>query len=87
MNTKEQFQKQLGINLRKVRNEKLLTVEKLALEAGIAYSQISRIELGKRNPSGYTLYILSQTLDVCPSKLFELSSEKEKIGDFIANCQ
>jgi transcriptional regulator with XRE-family HTH domain len=71
MNPKEQFQKAFGQNVRRVRNGRSLTVEQLALEAGISYSQVSRIELGKRNPSGYTIYILSKTLDVCPSKFFE----------------
>lgn len=71
MHDKLEFQKQLGQNVRRVRNGKSLTVEKLALEAGIPYSQVSRIELGKRNPSGYTLYILSRTLNVSPSEFFE----------------
>lgn len=70
MTSKEEFQKTFGQNVRRVRNGKALTVEKLALEAGIPYSQVSRIELGKRNPSGYTIYILSRTLEVCPSVFF-----------------
>lgn len=70
MTNKEEFQKKLGQNVRRVRNGKSLTVEKLALEAGMPYSQVSRIELGKRNPSSYTIYILSRTLEVCPSEFF-----------------
>ena len=71
MKNKKDFQKLLGQNVRRVRNRKSLTVEGLALEAGISYSQVSRIELGKRNPSGYTIYILSRTLEVSPAELFE----------------
>ena len=78
MNTKEEFQKTLGQNIRRVRNDKSLTVEKLALEAGIPYSQVSRIELGKRNPSGYTLYILSRTLDVSPSEFFKITNNNKQ---------
>ena len=78
MNTKQEFQKQLGQNVRRVRNGKSLTVEKLSLEAGIPYSQVSRIELGKRNPSGYTIYILSRTLDVSPSEFFEFTNNNKQ---------
>ena len=78
MTSKEEFQKTFGQNVRRVRNGRSLTVEKLALEAGIPYSQVSRIELGKRNPSGYTIYILSKTLDVCPSEFFNLPKTNNK---------
>lgn len=71
MSTKEEFQKTLGHNIRRLRNVKSLTLEKLALEAGVHYSQVSRIELGKRNPSAYTIYILSRTLGVNPSEFFK----------------
>ena len=76
MTTKQEFQKTLGQNIRRVRNQKSLTVEELAIEAGMPYSQVSRIELGKRNPSSYTIYILSRTLDVSPSEFFEISKQK-----------
>lgn len=49
----------------------MFTVEQLGLESGLGYSQVSRIELGKRNPTAYTLYILSKTLNVCPSEFFK----------------
>lgn len=49
----------------------MYTVEELGLESGLGYSQVSRIELGKRNPTAYTLYMLSKTLDVCPSEFFK----------------
>lgn len=81
MTTKEEFQKTFGENLRRMRNGRSLTLEQLALEAGISYSQVSRIELGKRNPSGYTIYILSKTLNVCPSKFFELLNIKSQNKD------
>ncbi len=74
MTSKKDFQKAFGQNMRRVRSGKDLTVEQLALEANMTYSQVSRIELGKRNPSGYTIYILSRTLDVSPSVLFDTSS-------------
>lgn len=83
MYDKQEFQKTLGQNIRRVRNGKFLTVEKLALEAGMPYSQVSRIELGKRNPSGYTLYILSKTLDVSPSVFFESTNSNKQSPDTV----
>lgn len=71
MSTKDEFQNLLGRNLRRVRKASMITVEQLGLESGLGYSQVSRIELGKRNPTAYTLYILSKTLNVCPSEFFK----------------
>ena len=75
MNTKEEFQTLLGQNLRRLRRYKNYTVEDLGLESGLGYSQVSRIELGKRNPTAYTLLILSRSLDVCPSEFFKPTNE------------
>lgn len=71
MKTKDEFQNRLGSNIRRVRQANKYTVEQLGLESGLGYSQVSRIELGKRNPTAYTLYILSKTLNVCPSEFFK----------------
>jgi transcriptional regulator with XRE-family HTH domain len=77
MSTKEEFQTLLGQNLRRLRRYKNYTVEDLGLESGLGYSQVSRIELGKRNPTAYTLFMLSKSLDVCPSEFFKSTSEGE----------
>ena len=71
MKSKYEFQKLVGKNLRRLRLEKQWTLEKLALESGLTYSQVGRIELGKRNPTCYTIYLLSKTLDVKPTNFFE----------------
>ena len=57
--------------MRRVRVDRRLSVEKLALEAGLAYSQVSRIELGKISTSAYTLFLLSRTLEVSPATFFD----------------
>ena len=57
--------------MRRVRVDRRLSVEKLALEAGLAYSQVSRIELGKISTSAYTLFLLSRTLEVNPATFFD----------------
>jgi transcriptional regulator with XRE-family HTH domain len=50
-----------------------MTIEELAHEANMTYSQISRIELGKINTSVYTLHVLSLTLDVTPMEFLDFS--------------
>ena len=77
MSTKDEFQNQLGRNLRRIRQANMYTVEQLGLESGLGYSQVSRIELGKRNPTAYTLHVLSKTLDVCPSEFFKPVDQEE----------
>lgn len=77
---KKEFQENLGKNLRHIRMQRNMTLEQLALEAGMSYSQISRIELGKINTSAFTVYILARTLSVEPSEFFlpTLSSASKK---------
>lgn len=79
MNTREDLQILIGKNLRRIRQQNNITVEKLGLDSGIGYSQVSRIELGKRNPTAYTLFILSNTLNVCPSEFFKPFQPTEEL--------
>ncbi len=72
MCNREEFQSRLGSNIRRIRLDKELTVEQLGLESGVGYSQVSRIELGKRNPTAFTLFILSNTLEVNPAEFFKI---------------
>jgi transcriptional regulator with XRE-family HTH domain len=69
------FRKNLGTNLRRIRNNCSWSIEKLALESGLTYSQIGRIELGKRNPSCFTMYQISKTLKVSITEFFEINME------------
>lgn len=77
MSTKEDFQTLLGYNVRRIRRDRKFTVEDLGFESGLGYSQVSRIELGKRNPTAFTLFMLSKALDVCPSEFFKLPSSSD----------
>jgi transcriptional regulator with XRE-family HTH domain len=70
MRSKDTFRLQLGRNLRRLRTGQNLTIETLALETGLAYSQISRIELGKINTTAYTIHILAQALNADPGEFF-----------------
>jgi transcriptional regulator with XRE-family HTH domain len=62
--SKEELCKRVGYRLRELRLDKGLTIEKLANESGLDYTQISRIELGKINTSIFQLYNITITLDV-----------------------
>lgn len=53
---KKQFIENLGNNVRKLRSEKKISIEKLSIKSGISYSQLIRIEKGKINTSIYQLY-------------------------------
>ncbi len=72
MKTKEEIQIELGRSLRRYRQLKNWSIEKLALETGLTYSQVGRIELGKRNATIYTVYLLSKTLEIKTSEVIEL---------------
>lgn len=62
--TKEELKKVIGSNIRKLRIEKKMSIEALAFNAAMDYTQLSRIELGKINTSVYQLYKISKTLQV-----------------------
>jgi transcriptional regulator with XRE-family HTH domain len=68
--TKQEICKQVGTRIREIREDRGLTIEKLAHESGIDYTQISRIELGKINTSIYQLYSISNTLQVPMRDIF-----------------
>ncbi len=64
-----------GAILRRVRNEKGLSQERLALDGGLDRTFISLLERGKRQPSLTTLLQLSKVLGV---KASEIIREVEK---------
>lgn len=70
MIAKKDFQLILGGCVRKIRVSKKISVEELAHESGLTYSQISRIELGKINPTSYTLFKMSEALGVSVNEIY-----------------
>ena len=68
---KEDVTKKVGGRIREIRIRKGLSMEKLATDTGIEYSQLSRIELGKINTSIYHVYIISHSLGVPLNHLFD----------------
>ena len=67
---KEEFVKRIGLGIRNLREEKSLSLEQLAFNAGIEYSQLSRIENGKINTSIYSAYNIAKALGISMSELF-----------------
>jgi len=65
----EELIKQVGANLRKARLERDITIENLANEIGVDYSQINRMELGKVNFTISNLYRIAAVLKTDPKKL------------------
>jgi len=62
--SKEELAKQLGKNIRTCRLNRQMSIEQVALDAGMEYTQLSRIELGKINTSIYQVYRISISLRV-----------------------
>ena len=54
----------VGAKIRKIRQTKGFSIQNLAYEIGIEYTQLSRIERGKINTSIYQLFLISRALDV-----------------------
>jgi len=72
--TKEEIKKVIGGNIRKLRIENKMSIETLAFNAAMDYTQLSRIELGKINTSIYQLYKIAKTLQVSIELLVNITS-------------
>lgn len=69
--SKEEVVKIIGNQLREIRLEKKLTIERVALDSDIEYTQLSRIELGKINTSIYQIYKISHSLSIRVPDIFK----------------
>ena len=67
----QEFIDLFGKNLRKIRESKKLSLEKLEELTEIHYNQIGRIERGEINTSINNVHLLSKALDIHPRELFE----------------
>jgi len=61
-----------GLILRRERNERGLSQEALALEAGMQRNYVSLIELGKNQPTVTTIFKLAGALSIKPAKLIQM---------------
>ncbi len=67
---KKEVCKRVGNKIREVRTNKGLTIEELANELNMEYSQVSRIELGKINTSIFHVYLIATYLNTPVPELF-----------------
>jgi len=63
--------KQLGYRIRYLRQEKKMSIEDLALEAGINRNYLGDLERGTRNPTLIILNKIAKALEIDLSTLFE----------------
>lgn len=61
----------IGTNVRKLRVQRGYTQERLAIRVSLSSDYLSRLELGKENPTVEVLHRLSSALGVGISTLFE----------------
>ncbi len=61
----------VGQNVRKIRLARHTTIDHLAFELGIEYTQLSRIERGVINTSIFQIYTIAKILKVPVAELFE----------------
>ncbi len=71
------IRRQVARNLRRLRLERRLSQEALALEAAIDRAYMSRLERGVRNPTVLLLERLARVLKVSVSDIVAVGSERE----------
>ena len=62
--TQEELQKLIGKNIRDIREQKSMSAQELAHTCNFEKSNMSRLESGNTNPTIWTLYKISQALEV-----------------------
>lgn len=73
INTKnERLITAFGKRIRSLREERKMSMEKLAALAGVEYSQIAKIETGKINTTISTASVLAKALKISLSELFNI---------------
>ncbi len=68
------FLKELGSTVRRIRNEKRLSMETVANDSEIDYRQLGRIERGEGNTTVISLYRLAEVMQVDVHEFFIFSS-------------
>ena len=77
----------IGAAIRKVRLEKGLTLEAVALEAGTYAGNLSKIERSQQLPSLELLHKLSQALGTKTSELYAVAESESEGGEEVASDQ
>lgn len=67
---KREFSKIIGEHLRKIREKKGISQERLSREAGYYHTYVNKIEKGNYSPSLHTIWRLAYTLGMSLSEFF-----------------
>ena len=78
-NRNQDFIIKFGQNLRRLRQERKISQEKLSYKTDLALSQIGRIERGEINTSLDQVKTIADALMIAPAKLFEFASIENAI--------
>ena len=70
-NDKEKFFKQFGEHLRKIREQKGISLRELELRGDVDRHTLSKIENGKMNPSLYNLKRICEMMEISFEELFK----------------
>ena len=76
-NKKNEIAITVGNRVRSIRRSKGLTIEQLACEIGVEYTQLSRIERGRINTSIFNLFLITKALNTSFSELVKDLDELE----------
>jgi transcriptional regulator with XRE-family HTH domain len=76
-NKKNEIAITVGNRVRSIRRSKGLTIEQLACEIGVEYTQLSRIERGRINTSIFNLFLITKALNTSFSELVKDLDEVE----------
>lgn len=68
---KTEISQVVGAKIRSIRTQKGLTIQELAFDVGVEYTQLSRIERGKINTSIFQLFLIARALDVSFAEIIE----------------
>lgn len=71
----QKFVEEFGLNLRKIRLNNNISMQNLADNLNVDYSQISRIELGKINTSISMAYSIAEVLEINIIELFDFKTD------------
>ena len=71
--------KRVGVNLKRLRQDRGLSQEELAFESGLHRTYISGVERGVRNPTILVLEKIAVALKVPAAKLLEETVRRKKL--------
>ena len=71
------IRKRLGLNIKRLRQKKLLSQEEFGFESGIHRTYISDVERGARNPSITQVEKFAEALGVTPGYLLDADPKKK----------